>query len=1020
MGQLARPAPVAAARPVPTPGSGPARAASVAAAPPGRDNAERGGAPHTPATGATAMPTLPPEDLRGDAGDASSLMRHPASFSDRLRIHRGRARHWVMPVSDRAPPREYQVALVREALFQNTLVCLPTGLGKTHVAAAVMYNFYRWFPGGKVVFLAPTKPLVAQQMQACRASTGIPESAMRELTGAVSKSERVQLWRSSRVLFLTPQTFDNDCECAVCPTDEVVCVVVDECHRCTTAKAPGVKGLGQLLRFNPKVRVLGLTATPGDTHAAVRAVISHLRISRVEFRSEGDADVRQYFHEKSHEKVVVEDTDQRGPLKALLGRVVARQCQAFNRDAGTELFADLGPDGGGAVPQCNISRVKRSMDGAELPPVERARLERRLGGIRALCNAYDILGSFSFGQALKALESGVHGSAVRTELGRDADYQEVHRALSELTLSNADIPKGRVLIEVLLEHLATHRAAGDVPNRALVFTSFRESVAELCALLEREGRGVLLPQGFIGQGDGSARLAQKGMSRAEQAAALDAFRAGRCNVLVATCVAEEGLDIPNVDLVVCYDTASSGTRRAQRAGRTGRHAAGRVVYLLSQDEAAALDSMSEVDAHVAAMLRDPEAAFAGVLFDRAPGMVPRELRDAMQGAFVRVSGVGGAAGAVAGTGVVVGGEVAREEGGRGRQGGKRRAGGGKCRLSAEEEAALTRQYGLGLADRQRAWPRAQLETYIDRQLGAGAVAVSIGHSRKTHTFLALLQGNATGGGCTFAAAGTAGTFAERMASLPVRSRIAQLGRVLAADAPPPAQPSSDGAQSSDGDAPTGADTMAQDIGGGRSDLSEYPGTQSESPPPSPPHQPFDFLHIPADMPMLGASQDVGFADDYYESPPPVADPHLPPEALPAVPSPARAGTAAQPDNINVVGTRAAAEEPVAASAPGGAVEASQHPAPLPRTQPTPDGGTPVPSLCASGGRAPMTFLELMRASQASLQRTSQSLGSVDAPTHTPAPRPRSLAPVDQNAPPGPDDEQPGQKRARPSQNITLW
>ena len=69
---------------------------------------------------------------------------------------------WQYPID--FPIREYQFSIVKRCLFKNTLVCLPTGLGKTFIAAVVMLNFYRWYPEGKIVFLAPTKPLVAQQV----------------------------------------------------------------------------------------------------------------------------------------------------------------------------------------------------------------------------------------------------------------------------------------------------------------------------------------------------------------------------------------------------------------------------------------------------------------------------------------------------------------------------------------------------------------------------------------------------------------------------------------------------------------------------------------------------------------------------------------------------------------------------------------------------------------------------------------------------------------------------------------
>jgi len=50
--------------------------------------------------------------------------------------------------SSRYAVRDYQVSISKQALFVNTLVCLPTGLGKTLIASVVMYNYYRWFPSG--------------------------------------------------------------------------------------------------------------------------------------------------------------------------------------------------------------------------------------------------------------------------------------------------------------------------------------------------------------------------------------------------------------------------------------------------------------------------------------------------------------------------------------------------------------------------------------------------------------------------------------------------------------------------------------------------------------------------------------------------------------------------------------------------------------------------------------------------------------------------------------------------------
>lgn len=59
--------------------------------------------------------------------------------------------NWIYPLDEKYPERTYQLQMSHAAIMQNTLVSLPTGLGKTLIAAVVMYNYYRWFPSGKVV-----------------------------------------------------------------------------------------------------------------------------------------------------------------------------------------------------------------------------------------------------------------------------------------------------------------------------------------------------------------------------------------------------------------------------------------------------------------------------------------------------------------------------------------------------------------------------------------------------------------------------------------------------------------------------------------------------------------------------------------------------------------------------------------------------------------------------------------------------------------------------------------------------
>uniref|UniRef100_A0A3B5AX89 Fanconi anemia group M protein-like n=1 Tax=Stegastes partitus TaxID=144197 RepID=A0A3B5AX89_9TELE len=212
------------------------------------------------------------------------------------------AKVWIYPTN--YPIREYQLKISEAALFQNTLVCLPTGLGKTFIASVVMYNFYRWYPSGKIVFMAPTKPLVAQQIEACFKVMGIPQAHMAELTGSTAAKQRQELWRSKRVFFLTPQVMANDLSRDTCPAQQVKCVVIDEAHKAlgNHAYCQVIRQLGsQTLQF----RVLALSATPGGDTKSVQAVISNLLISHIELRSEESPDIRAHSHQRSVEKVVV-------------------------------------------------------------------------------------------------------------------------------------------------------------------------------------------------------------------------------------------------------------------------------------------------------------------------------------------------------------------------------------------------------------------------------------------------------------------------------------------------------------------------------------------------------------------------------------------------------------------------------------------------------------------------------------------------------------------------------------------
>jgi hypothetical protein len=166
------------------------------------------------------------------------------------------AKTWIYPNNPTHRPREYQIQATEQAIMRNTLVSLPTGLGKTLIAAVTMYNFYRWFPTGKVVFCAPTKPLVSQQLTSCYDIMGIPAQHTAEIMGeTTNKDDRARYWAERRLFFCTPQTIENDIDAGRCDPKSIVCVVIDEAHR-AKGKYAYVKLVEKITQSGAKFRVV--------------------------------------------------------------------------------------------------------------------------------------------------------------------------------------------------------------------------------------------------------------------------------------------------------------------------------------------------------------------------------------------------------------------------------------------------------------------------------------------------------------------------------------------------------------------------------------------------------------------------------------------------------------------------------------------------------------------------------------------------------------------------------------------
>ncbi|KAH6765134.1 hypothetical protein C2S51_016383 [Perilla frutescens var. frutescens] len=450
------------------------------------------------------------------------------------------AKTWIYPVN--VPCRDYQLSITRTALFANTLVVLPTGLGKTLIAAVVMYNFFRWFPEGKIVFAAPSRPLVMQQIEACHKIVGIPQEWTIDLTGQTSPSRRAEFWKTKRVFFVTPQVLEKDIQSGSCLVKHLVCLVIDEAHRASGNYAYCVVAR-ELMDTHVQLRILALTATPGSKQQTIQNVIDNLRLSTLEYRNESDPDVLPYVHERKIELIQVAMGDKADEVYNLLLEV------------GRPFLARLGPYG--LLPKRDIQtlspcdflnsremfRLKPPLDA---PPSKLSEIEGYFGALITLCHVRKLLSGHGIKTAFEMLDDKLKKGPFARMLSRNEVILKAKLLMQQTVSHGAPSPKLAKMLEILIDHF---KAKDPKNSRVIIFSNYRGSVRDILDALTNIGEFVKATE-FIGQSSGKT---SKGQSQKVQQAVLQKFRTGGYNVIVATSIGEEGLDIMEVDLVICFD-----------------------------------------------------------------------------------------------------------------------------------------------------------------------------------------------------------------------------------------------------------------------------------------------------------------------------------------------------------------------------------------------------------------------------------------------------------------------------------
>lgn len=457
--------------------------------------------------------------------------------------------------------REYQVLIAETAARANTLVVLPTGLGKTMIAILVAERRLAELKRGKVVVLAPTRPLVFQHHTAFEKY--FKESVCSHLTGLIRPEERVKIWAESEFVFATPQVVANDVRADRYSLDDVCLMVFDEAHRCVKDYDYTHLALKYQQSANEPL-ILGLTASPGGKSEQIRLVCENLFIKQVEVRSEYDEDVQPYVHSISVDWMRVPLPESYRAVSRLLRNVSeekVRKLKTMRLLPNVEL-----------VPKKMLLDLRQQL-------IIRLRKKRSgyiFAGLTLQAQAISILHAIELietqdAQNLRQYFIRMSENPKRTikSLLKDRRVQTAIQLTDNIRVSH---PKLAVLSDLVTDQLRTTPT-----GRVIVFTQYRDTVELIVTKLQHEG---LRPVRFVGHATG-AELGQ-GLSQKEQLETLEDFKAGMYNVLVTTSIGEEGLHVPDVDYVIFYEAVPSEIRTIQRRGRTGRTRVGKVTVLMAE------------------------------------------------------------------------------------------------------------------------------------------------------------------------------------------------------------------------------------------------------------------------------------------------------------------------------------------------------------------------------------------------------------------------------------------------------
>jgi len=454
--------------------------------------------------------------------------------------------------------REYQKNILESCLKENTLVILPTGTGKTIIAFFLIIERLKLFPDKKIYFLAPTKPLVTQHYN--NFIKLFPELKDKSIviTGDIQQERRNYLYKQGKIIFVTPQTLQNDLISGKVTFYDASTIIFDEAHR-AVKKYSYTFIAKKFVEQAKDYRIVGLTASPGWNIERIEEVINNLYIKNIEIRTGEEKDIKKYMAGIEIKKVDVELNNELNNIRDLIIKAIDLRISKIK-----ELDPSIDINKGKKDILKWIEEIKKNLEirGRDYRLKEIVEL---LSETLKIYHALEVLETqtlYTFISYFKDIENDIRKSKADYEVLGDIRIKKAIYLAKEYINKNIEHPKLLKLIEILKENK---------DKKIIVFAQIRKTLDRIKEYCDKNN---IKAEKFVGK---------KEMSRSEQMKLLKDFSEGRFNVLLSTSVGEEGIDIPKVDIVVFYEPVPSEIRYIQRKGRTGRGEIGEVIILVTKN-----------------------------------------------------------------------------------------------------------------------------------------------------------------------------------------------------------------------------------------------------------------------------------------------------------------------------------------------------------------------------------------------------------------------------------------------------